>query len=107
MRRRKSYGLPPEGHADRAKSTLREIRRLLGVFRSRMKSPPDCIHAAHLLHTLAQQEGAYLIDRHDSGARRWEMAQETSRRALDRFVKVCVVHSHSKAADRKIHAVWR
>jgi hypothetical protein len=31
----------------------------------------------------------------------------TSSRLVDKFVKLCVIHPRSKAAERKIHAVWR
>jgi hypothetical protein len=99
------FGSSAEIHRDRSKHTLREIHRLQRVIRTKMKSPPDCVHAASLVRALAQQEGAFLIDR-DSGGRR-ARSSSSSRALFDRFVKACVISPRNSGAMRKIHAVWR
>lgn len=94
-RRRRGYGLSAEGHASRSKGTLREIRRLQRVLKDKLKSPPDCVHAANLTRALAQQEGAFWVDRHDGGGGRGTTSP-SSRMIFDRFVKVCVMHPRQR-----------
>jgi hypothetical protein len=106
-RKRRGFGLPSEEHRERSKDELREIRRLLGRLRSHMKSPPDCAGAAGLALTLAEMKGSYIVDRGASGPMRMSAGAGGVTAALRKFVAVCVVKPRSKAAERKIHAVWR
>ena len=106
MARRKRFGDSSEIHAERAKSTLREIRRLVGATKRNLRSPPDCERAARLAIALAQQTGAYLIDR-SAGSSRAGFGGKGPRAVIDRFISVCVVKPKSAAAARKMRAVWR
>jgi hypothetical protein len=104
-RSRRRFGATAQEHGARAKSTIREIKRLQGALRRQLQNPPDCVHAANLNRALAEQEGAYLIDRFESSAR---TGKGLGSRALhDRFVKVCVVHPRNRRASQNIHEVWR
>lgn len=106
MARRKRFGSPIEVHAERSKSTLREMKRLMSAVKSRLKSPPDCATASRLVIALAQQQGAYLIDR-DSYRGRAGLGGKGPRAVIEKFISACVVKPRSKAAERKIHSVWR
>ena len=109
-RRKRRYGAPPEIHYQRAQSTIREVRRLSKVIRAHLKPPADCENVARFLRALAYQEGAFDIDSFEGGhkllGRRTGM-QRLSRGLFDRFVRTCVVKPRSKAAERKMRAVWR
>ena len=107
MRRR--FGASTEIHHERSKSTLREIRRLSDQVKRHLRSPPDCEGAAELLLTLAQQQGAYLIDRHEGGGRglRTSYGGRGPRAIARKFISMCVVKPKSAAAARKMRAVWR
>lgn len=99
------YGGTTEQHRERSRVTMHEIKRLRTQIRSAMRAPPDCVHAAHLIRSLAQQEGAFWVDRHESKGR--VTGWTTSRYIVDRFIKACVVHPRSQAAARKMREVWR
>lgn len=104
--KRKRFGDSAEVHAERSKSTLREMKRLRGALLRHLRSPPDCATAALLAITLAEQSGAYLIDR-SAGLSRAGFGGRGIRGVLNRFVSACVVKPRSEAHKRKIHAVWR
>jgi len=105
-RRKRSYGDSAEVHADRAKSTLRQMKRLRGALIRHLKSPPDCATAARLAISLAEQSGVYLIDR-SAGSSRAGFGGKGVQGVLNRFIKACVTEPRSLAAKRKIHGVWR
>lgn len=97
-----------EEHQERAKGTLREIRRLERVIRAKFRSPPDCVHLGHLIAQLSRTEGSFDAERLGGGYRlRGGGVGGSTRRIIARFVRACVLHPRSKAAERKIHAVWR
>lgn len=114
---RRAFGLSAEMHHQSAKDRLREIRRLTRVLRDELKNPPDCERAAGVAIRLAQEQGAYLIDRFHgrSSVRRSGQHQfappsyggRGPRGAIRRFEQVCIVKPRSPAAARKMRAVWR
>lgn len=104
-RRRRSLGASEEVHRERAKSSLREIKRLRGHLKAQLREPPDCVHAFHLATTLAEQVGAHLIDRYESSGKM--RGGQGLRALISKFEKVCVIHPKSIARARRIHAVWR
>ena len=106
-RRRKTrrYGATAREHEERAKGTIREIKRLSGRLRQQLQDPPDCVHAFHLATTLAEQHGAFLIDRFESSAK--TRGGESVRALLSKFEKKCVVHPRNRKASMRIHEVWR
>jgi hypothetical protein len=104
-RKRKRFGDPTEVHSERAKSTLREIRRLMGAVKRHLRAPADCATASRLAISLAQQQGAYLIDR-ASGRGRARFVKGASA-VIDKVLRECVLKPRSEAHKRKIHAVWR
>lgn len=105
-RRRRRFGAPAEVHAERARSTAREIKRLVGHLRRQLRDPPDCVHAFHLATALSQAGGAYLIDR-DEGYGRGMRGGEGVRALLSKFEKKCVLHPKNRRASQRIHEVWR
>lgn len=84
------------------------MKRLARVIRSHLKAPPDCESLASFLRALAYQEGAFDIDRFESGGRLLQSRVGRVTRALARkFDAACVVKPKSAAAARKMRAVWR
>ena len=108
-RRRRRFGLPPEEHRDRARDEIREFKRLVGVLRSQLKDPPDCVHAFHLASTLAEVRGRYVVEDFSSGRRSGVKRglEGSISRLLTKFEKKCVLHPKNRRASQRIHAVWR
>lgn len=102
----RSFGDSQEVHSDRAKSTLREVRRLLKRARVYLSTPPDCKNAASLIMTLNQMRGAYLIDR-SARSSRAGFGGKGPALITKKFIDLCVVKPKSAAAERKMRAVWR
>jgi hypothetical protein len=105
-RRKRRFGSPPDVHKERAKSSLREIKRLTKTLRRHLADPADCATAARLAITLAEQTGAHLIDRWEGGGR-MSAGGRGPRQLIGRFIDKCVLKPRSEAHKRKIHATWR
>ena len=105
-KRRRRFGSSAETHLERAKSTAREVKRLADQLRRQLRDPPDCVHAFHLATTLAEQRGAFLIDRYE-GSGRGITGGAGIRALLSKFEKKCVLHPKNRRASQRIHAVWR
>ena len=91
--KRRRYGLPPAGHAERAKTELRRIKQLTKTLRAKLKVP-DCYHAAHLVQMISEARGAYRADRHDAGRGRGEGTG--SRELFDKFERKCLIHMRER-----------
>lgn len=103
---RRRFGASQSEHRDRARANLPQIRRVVGVIRRQLRSPPDCEAAASAMRDLLHLEGSYLIDKYESG--RAKRASYGGPRALfDKFVKACVVKPKTLTQARKMRAVWR
>lgn len=87
-RKRKRFGDSQEVHRERSKGTLREMKRLRRLVLSRMKKPAMCADALDAAMLLAQQSGAYLIDR-SAGSSRAGFGGRGVSRLLHRVVKAC------------------
>ena len=92
-KRRRSYGLPPAGHAERSKCELRRIKQLTKTLRAKLKVP-DCYHAAHLVQMISEARGAYRADRHDAGRGRGEGAG--SRELFNKFERKCLIRMRER-----------
>lgn len=111
-KRRSGFGGDTGIHRERSKGTIREIRRVNGLIRRNLRSPPDCEEAARLIYILGQQEGAYWIDRFEGGRMGGGHGSASglgraTTRIVGRFIDRCVVKPKSAAAARKMRAVWR
>lgn len=105
-RRKKKFGDAIDAHRERSKSTLREIKRLRGVLKSRLKAPADCEGAIGAALRLAEMSGAYLIDRSAYSSRAGFGGRGVSG-ILRRFEAKCVVRPKTEAQRRRIRSVWR
>lgn len=103
---KRRFGASAEKHRDRAQSNLRQIRRVVGVVRRQLRSPPDCEAAASAMRDLLHLEGSYLIDKYE-GARGGKGLISGYGGPRGLFDKACVVKPRSAAAARKMRAVWR
>lgn len=85
---RRRYGVPPEAHAERSRGNARVIRELTRIARENI-AKGDCVRATGALISLAQEEGAYQVNREDSGGRK-SPAGFPSDRLYSRFTKACL-----------------
>lgn len=97
MARRRKFGASARVHAERATGEIREIRRLERLARENIRAG-DCVRAAGLVHSLAQQEGAYWVDRNDSRGRSGSLSSVS--RIFTRFVRACIRPAIVKAPRR-------
>jgi len=86
--KRKRYGASEEVHAARAQMSIRRIRTLERQLRSKLRAPPDCLHAAHIVHDLGVAEGAFRVNRMDSAGRSKKLTSTDL--LVDRFIVACV-----------------
>lgn len=100
-RKSKRFGDSQEVHSQRAKGTLREMKRLRALVISRLKKPARCADALDAAMLLAQQSGAYLIDR-SAGSSRAGFGGRGVSRLLRRVVNAC-----AKPTSKRARSIWR
>jgi hypothetical protein len=86
-RRSRSYGAVASEHAERSRGGIRVIRELTRLARENL-AKGDCMRASGILISLAQEEGAYVQNRHDAGAH--TPAAFTSDRLFTKFARACI-----------------
>lgn len=82
------FGAAPAEHAARARGGIRSIRELTRIARENI-AKGDCVRATSALLSLAQEEGAYEVDRAGSGGRK-SPAGFPSDRLYVKFTKACI-----------------
>lgn len=88
LTKRARFGAPSEEHASRARGGVRAIRELAKIARENI-ARGDCVRAAGAMISLAQEEGAYQMNREDSGGRK-SPAGFPSDRLYAKFTRACI-----------------
>lgn len=86
--RKRRFGASDSTHAERARGDLREIRELTKIARDNIDAG-DCVRATSALVALATAEGAYVVNRSDSGGKK-SPAGLPSDRLYSRFTRACI-----------------
>lgn len=106
----RNFGDTVEGHHDASQNTIREVKRLQERLRSSLRDPPDCGNAVTFALRLSYIAGKYDVHRYEGkgrGLRGGRGANRANAGLFYRVEKMCVVKPKSKAAERKMRAVWR